>query len=156
MILLALLGWICCLCNFRNANLFFWVISKASCTQKLKNTKKIEATPLHFMHAPSYAFSSFFICHLWTRGRRDSLMTPLSKGEKMVEKKWKKWELWKRGSYLEKNGKFEIFWYLRIIVRWSSLFVFLWVYCYFWTWIAILDPHNDQRSYRTIVLSYGP
>ena len=48
------------------------------------------------MHAPVYAFSLFCICHPWTRGRRDSLMTPLSKGEKMVEKK---------GSY-EKGGAF--------------------------------------------------
>ena len=37
----------------------FWVISKASCNQKLKNSK-IEATPLHSMHAPCYA--SFSIC----------------------------------------------------------------------------------------------
>ena len=120
----------------------FWVFSKASCNQNLKNTK-IWSHSIAF-HACSFlCFSSFCICYLWMRGRRDSLMTPLSKGEKIfrdvlrgenikVFKKGGNWRIWK-------------FWNLRIIVRGSFLFAFLWSYCPFWTWIAFLGSSQWSK-----------
>lgn len=148
MILLALLGLICCLCNFRNASLLFWVISKASCIQQLKNTKKFFWSHSIAFHACSI-LCFFLILHLLSLDERkawfldDSIVKGGEDFVKMLKRGEVVWgeDVWKRGSYLEKiwnsedhsEGEFLIC-FLVILLPFSELEV------------QFLDPHHDQRS----------